>query len=76
MKFCLNKIQLLQISMPCDYESDMKIDMPNAIVTVDGEHMEAITIHMKIANIRNRSLDDIEKEVNQYIKEIYSSSTD
>ncbi|CAM6990971.1 hypothetical protein CIPOMM044M_14980 [Citrobacter portucalensis] len=76
MKFCLNKIQLLQISIPGGYESDMEIDMPNAIITVDGEHREAITIHMKIANIRNRSLDDIEKEVNQYLNELYSSSVE
>lgn len=73
MKFYLAKIQLLQSDIPSDYTPDPESAVPNARITVDGEHNESITLHMYIAGLRNRSLDDIENEVNQYINNLYSS---
>ncbi|WP_410676850.1 hypothetical protein [Citrobacter braakii] len=74
MKFYLSEVQLLHIGMPGDYQPE--IVSSNVRVTAYGEHRESITIHMYIENAKNRSLLEIEKEVNHYIKEIYSSSTD
>lgn len=74
MKFYIAEVQLLHIGMPGDYEPE--IGSPNVRITAYGEHRESITIHMYIENAKNRTLGEIEKEVTEYIKEIYSSSTD
>ncbi len=71
MKFYLSKVQLLHIGMPGDYEPEA--GAPNVRFTVYGEHGESITNHIFIVNAKNRSLAEIEKEITQYIREIYSS---
>lgn len=71
MKFYLSKVQLLHIGMPGDYEPEA--GSPNVRFTVYGEHGESITNHIFIENAKNRSLAEIEKEITQYIREIYSS---
>ncbi|EJU5313409.1 hypothetical protein N4U70_000567 [Salmonella enterica] len=72
MKFYLSKVQLLHIGMPGDYEPEA--GTPNVRVTVYGEHEESITHHMFIKDAKNRTLVDIEKEVNQYLNRLYSAS--
>jgi hypothetical protein len=57
--------------MPGDYEPEA--GDPNVRFTVYGEHGESITNHIYIKDAKNRSLAEIEKEITQYIREIYSS---
>ena len=74
MKFYLSEVQLLHTGMPGDYKPEP--GTPNVRITVYGEHGESITNHMFIKDLKNRTLGDIEKELNQYLSGLYSASSD
>ena len=74
MKFYLAEVQLLHTGMPDDYEPE--VGLPNVRIAAYGEHRESITIHMHIEDVKNRNLMDIEKEVNQHLRKLYSANAE